>query len=76
MMIIVIILCCLLIQLLVLFEENLEKGGDSAGEQKESKHKKTISAKDLAELNGEISEDPVNEETVMEQIGATVSYLA
>lgn len=58
------------------FEENLEKGGDSAGEQKESKHKKTISAKDLAELNGEISEDPVNEETVMEQIGATVSYLA
>lgn len=58
------------------FEENLEKGGDSAGGQKESKNKKTISAKELAELNGEISEEQVNEETVMEQIGATVSYLA
>lgn len=58
------------------FEENLEKGGDSAGEQKEFKNKKTISAKELAEINGELSEEQVNEETVMEQIGATVSYLA
>ncbi|MCI8668412.1 MAG: hypothetical protein HFI34_02625 [Lachnospiraceae bacterium] len=58
------------------FEENLEKGGDSAGEQKESKSKRTISAKELAEINGEMSEEQTDEETVMEQIGATVSYLA
>lgn len=58
------------------FEENLEKGGDSAGGQKESRNKKTISAKELAEINGEVPDEQVNEETVMEQMGATVSYLA
>lgn len=59
------------------FEENLEKGNDSTEKQKEGKSRKTISAEELAEINGEIPDiQDSMEEKVMEQMGATVSYLA
>ncbi len=59
------------------FEENLEKGNDSTEKQKESKSRKTISAEELAEINGDIPDTQDSmEEKVMEQMGATVSYLA
>lgn len=59
------------------FEENLEKGNNSSNKQKENKSRKTISAEELAEINGEIpiTQDEL-EEKIMEQMGTTVSYLA
>lgn len=59
------------------FEGNLEKGDDTTQKQREIKRKKTISAKELAEINGEISLEQNNlEKTIMKQMGTTVSYLA
>lgn len=58
------------------FEQNLDKGAGNSSEQNENKRRKHISAEELAEINGTVTEKEMIIDNVLKEMGTTVNYSA
>lgn len=58
------------------FEQNLDKGAGNSSEQNENKRRRHISAEELAEINGTVTEKDTTIDNVLKEMGTTVNYSA
>ncbi|MDY6328808.1 MAG: flagellar hook-length control protein FliK [Lachnospiraceae bacterium] len=58
------------------FEQNLDKGAGNSSEQNENKRRRHISAEELAEINGTVTEKEMTIDNVLKEMGTTVNYSA